>query len=80
MASALHRLWHTDVKRGFLLSLLTCTHGGIAERTSDSSLLWIVKLEVAGEEEKGREAVSVCYRVGLRGLSKRLYEPGYPEL
>lgn len=57
----------------FLSSLLTRTHGGITERTSDPSLLRIVKLGVAGEEEKGRAAVSVCYRVALRGLSKRLY-------
>lgn len=30
------------------------------------------KLGVAGQEEEGRVAVSVCYRVGLRGLAKRL--------
>lgn len=31
-----------------------------------------LKLGVADQEEKGRQAVSVCYRVGLRGLAKRL--------
>lgn len=31
-----------------------------------------LKLGVADQEGKGRHAVSVCYRVGLRGLAKRL--------
>ena len=30
------------------------------------------KLGVASQEEEGRATVSVCYRVGLRGLAKRL--------
>lgn len=31
-----------------------------------------LKLGVADQEEKRRQSVSVCYRVGLRGLAKRL--------
>lgn len=69
MVCGLHRLWHTDVKRGrFCLSTnLQCI--AVWPVIPECEFL---KLGVADQEGKRRQSVSVCYRVGLRGLAKRL--------
>lgn len=60
--SALCRLWHTDVETRFCQCITV----------KPVTPVWIVSLVVTDQEEKRRHAVSVCYRVGLRGLAKRL--------